>query len=63
MRNKRQRAGKWYDRDDPSVTGDWETLKDLRQENPGEICARPLAIESQTVDTGTPAALTGQQFL
>ncbi|XP_046887758.1 cartilage intermediate layer protein 1-like isoform X2 [Hypomesus transpacificus] len=54
---------KWYDRDDPSGTGDWESLSDLRRENRGEICARPIAIESKTVDTGTPAAQTGQHFL
>ena len=54
---------KWYDRDNPSGTGDWEPLSDLRNENPGEICANPIAIESKTVDTGTPAATTGQDFL
>ena len=54
---------KWYDRDNPSGTGDWELLQNLRNENPGEICANPIAIESKTVDTGTPAATTGQDFL
>ncbi|XP_031437820.1 cartilage intermediate layer protein 2-like [Clupea harengus] len=54
---------KWYDRDNPSATGDWELLKTLRKENPGEICANPNAIESRTVDTDTPATVTGQDFL
>ena len=54
---------KWYDRDNPSATGDWELLKNLRKENPNEICANPIAIESQTVDKDTPASVTGQDFL
>ncbi|KAL2082230.1 hypothetical protein ACEWY4_022048 [Coilia grayii] len=55
---------KWYDRDNPTGTGDWETLELLRKENPGDgICPRPTAIESRTVDTDTPASETGQQFI
>ncbi|XP_062308044.1 mucin-5AC-like [Osmerus eperlanus] len=52
---------KWFDRDDPSGTGDWETLSNLRQENPGVICAQPLYIESVVVGTNAPA--WGQNFL
>ncbi|XP_078584709.1 uncharacterized protein LOC144866885 [Branchiostoma floridae x Branchiostoma japonicum] len=54
---------RWYDRDDPTVTGDWETLTNLRQENPGEICDNPSGIEARVVGTGTPAAQTGDTFL
>ncbi|GLD70125.1 cartilage intermediate layer protein 2-like protein, partial [Lates japonicus] len=54
---------KWYDRDNPSGTGDWELLSDLRKENPGQICEHPLYIEAQTTDTSTPASSTGQTFL
>ncbi|XP_063078724.1 uncharacterized protein si:dkey-205h13.2 [Engraulis encrasicolus] len=55
---------KWYDRDDPSATGDWETLSSLRTAYPADnICANPIAIESRTVDTNTPASMTGQDFL
>ncbi|XP_062406270.1 cartilage intermediate layer protein 1-like [Sardina pilchardus] len=54
---------RWFDRDDPSATGDWETLKELREEHPGQICANPIAIESRTVDTDAPATMTGQDFL
>lgn len=54
---------KWFDRDDPSVTGDWELLSDLRNENPGQICQSPLNIEVQTVGTNIPAANTRQSFL
>lgn len=53
----------WYDRDNPSGTGDWELLSNLRNENPGQICANPIAIEARTVDTNTPATMTGQDFL
>ncbi|KAJ6658779.1 hypothetical protein lerEdw1_019700 [Lerista edwardsae] len=51
----------WFDRDDPSGTGDWELLSDLWNEKPGESCHQPLALEVQTLD-GTPASETGQQF-
>ncbi|PWS23059.1 hypothetical protein DKP78_15135, partial [Enterococcus faecium] len=53
----------WFDRDNPSGTGDWELLSNLRQENPGQICDQPIAIEVKTVDTNAPAASTGQSFL
>ncbi|KAM7395268.1 hypothetical protein PAMA_006842 [Pampus argenteus] len=51
---------KWYDRDNPSGTGDWEPLNDLKTENPGEICDYPLFIEAVTTDTLTPAISTGE---
>uniref|UniRef100_S4RSR4 WxxW domain-containing protein n=1 Tax=Petromyzon marinus TaxID=7757 RepID=S4RSR4_PETMA len=50
---------RWYDRDDPSGNGDYETLQQLRQEYPGEICLSPLAIEAMTLDW-IPADQTGQ---
>lgn len=53
---------KWYDRDDPSGTGDWELLSNLRAENPGEICANPLYIEVVDNATMTPAIATGENF-
>ncbi|XP_034383963.1 uncharacterized protein LOC117727657 [Cyclopterus lumpus] len=49
----------WYDRDDPSESGDWETLSDLHKENPGKICEHPQYIEAVTTDTNTPANSTG----
>ncbi|XP_056150122.1 cartilage intermediate layer protein 1 [Lampris incognitus] len=39
----------WFDRDDPTGSGDWETLSALQRENPGSICPRPLEIEVQTI--------------
>ncbi|CAG5927955.1 unnamed protein product [Menidia menidia] len=53
---------KWYDRDHPSGSGDWETLGNLRDENPGEICEKPHYIEVVTTDTMTPAIYTGENF-
>jgi len=49
----------WFDRDNPSGTGDWETLNSLRNENPGEICDNPTQIECQTLD-GADYTETGQ---
>ncbi|XP_013855200.1 cell migration-inducing and hyaluronan-binding protein [Austrofundulus limnaeus] len=54
---------KWYDRDNPSGTGDWETLTNLRDEFPGQICAVPLYIEAVTVVGETPAILTGNNII
>ncbi|XP_034018142.1 cartilage intermediate layer protein 1 [Thalassophryne amazonica] len=52
----------WFDRDDPSGTGDWEDLTNLKKENNGKICDTPVQIEAVTTDTSTPATLTGQTF-
>ncbi|XP_028296104.1 cartilage intermediate layer protein 2-like [Gouania willdenowi] len=54
---------KWFDRDNPSGTGDWELLKDLRNENPGQICEKPHDMEVVTTDNPPIAAgNTGQNF-
>ncbi|XP_071396525.1 uncharacterized protein [Centroberyx affinis] len=54
---------KWFDRDNPSGTGDWEVLSSLRAENPGDICAYPLFIEAVTADASmTPAIMTGDNI-
>eukprot|EP00058_Branchiostoma_floridae_P000175 XP_002585663.1 hypothetical protein BRAFLDRAFT_111593 [Branchiostoma floridae] len=52
----------WFDRDNPSVTGDWETLSNLQEENPGMICKAPTAIEARVVGTGQDALATGENF-
>uniref|UniRef100_H2MC17 WxxW domain-containing protein n=1 Tax=Oryzias latipes TaxID=8090 RepID=H2MC17_ORYLA len=53
----------WFDRDNPSGTGDWETLQSLRRENPDKICEDPWYIEAVTVDSpSTPAIQTGENF-
>ncbi|XP_078584280.1 uncharacterized protein LOC144866630 [Branchiostoma floridae x Branchiostoma japonicum] len=52
----------WFDRDDPSATGDWEVLSHLRPENPGEICREPTDIEVRVIATGLDAFLTGEVF-
>ncbi|XP_061538148.1 mucin-5AC [Phycodurus eques] len=48
----------WYDRDNPSGTGDFEVLEKLYLEHPNEICSFPLDIEVQTV-AGNTVASTG----
>lgn len=48
----------WFDRDDPSGTGDWETLSSLRTKYPGKICPKPIDIEAKTV-TGLSVAAAG----
>ncbi|MEQ2280167.1 hypothetical protein AMECASPLE_016869 [Ameca splendens] len=54
---------KWYNRDRPSGTGDWELLSDLIKENPGRrICVEPVYIEAATVDGEIPAIKTGESF-
>lgn len=49
----------WFDRDDPSGMGDYETLSDLRREYPNKICSKPLSIQAATL-TGVPAENIGQ---
>lgn len=48
----------WFDRDNPSGTGDWEHLSALRTENPGKICPNPVDIEAQTL-SGLSVAAAG----
>ncbi|XP_025030103.1 uncharacterized protein LOC112542178, partial [Python bivittatus] len=52
---------RWFDRDNPTGTGDYELLSQLWDENPDKICPEPIAIEVQTLD-GIPASKTKQQF-
>ncbi|MCJ8732753.1 hypothetical protein PDJAM_G00215200 [Pangasius djambal] len=51
----------WFDRDNPSGKGDYETLKDLRAENPKKICSQPLTIQAATL-SGVSALSIGQVF-
>lgn len=48
----------WFDRDNPSGSGDWEILSALRKEYPEKICKNPLQIEVQTT-SGVSVASTG----
>lgn len=49
---------RWYDRDNPSGTGDWETRADHSNVCLGDIV---LSIEGETL-SGTPANQTGETF-
>ncbi|KAK0135137.1 Cartilage intermediate layer protein 2 [Merluccius polli] len=53
----------WFDRDNPSATGDWENTINLKKDYPGVICEIPLYVEAVTIDTMTPAMATGQNIL
>ncbi|XP_071944581.1 uncharacterized protein [Antedon mediterranea] len=49
----------WFNRDNPSGSGDWETVSDLYSENPSIMCDNPTAIECQTIN-GLPYTSTGE---
>jgi hypothetical protein len=50
----------WFDRDDPSATGDWEDVGNLRTQNPGRICQAPSQIQGRVVGSHEAALSTGQ---
>ncbi|XP_054603986.1 cartilage intermediate layer protein 2 [Nothobranchius furzeri] len=52
----------WYDRDNPDGQGDYEDLRHLRREYPGQICPNPSRIEAVTVIGNIPAEDTGRIF-
>ncbi|XP_056588810.1 uncharacterized protein si:dkey-205h13.2 [Triplophysa dalaica] len=52
---------RWFDRDNPGGTGDYELLSDLLILYPGFICPNPIDIEAQTV-SGTPASNVFQVY-
>ncbi|XP_030260755.1 cartilage intermediate layer protein 2-like [Sparus aurata] len=49
----------WFDRDNPSGSGDWETLRSLRRENPGKICPEPRDMEVTTL-SGLSVSAAGE---
>ncbi|XP_077979849.1 uncharacterized protein LOC144435157 [Glandiceps talaboti] len=52
----------WFDRDDPTVTGDWETIGSLIDAYGDEVCSNVVAIEVLTLDGELPES-TGDIFL
>lgn len=46
----------WFDRDDPTGTGDWELLSLLQTKYPKKICSKPLDIEAKTLSGLSPAS-------
>ncbi|KAF3861168.1 hypothetical protein F7725_001423, partial [Dissostichus mawsoni] len=52
---------RWFDEDDPSERGDFETLIQLKMMFPDEICSEPISIEAKTL-SGVPANQTGDLF-
>ncbi|XP_066269245.1 uncharacterized protein [Branchiostoma lanceolatum] len=61
----------WFDRDNPSGTGDWENLYGmvngnpvgLRPEYPGQICPMPTDVHARVIATQQEASLTGETFV
>ncbi|KAJ8369770.1 hypothetical protein SKAU_G00097980 [Synaphobranchus kaupii] len=53
---------RWFDMDNPTGRGDYETVVQLQRMHRGEICSQPIGIEATTV-SGTPALQTGDTFL
>ncbi|XP_056305264.1 uncharacterized protein si:dkey-205h13.2 [Danio aesculapii] len=51
----------WFDRDNPSGLGDYETLPLTLSTYPLQVCAQPIAIEVETI-SGTPILPTGNNF-
>jgi len=49
----------WFDRDDPSGSGDYETLKDIKVQYPNKVCDSPTAVECQTI-SGLDLNQTGE---
>ncbi|ESO92027.1 hypothetical protein LOTGIDRAFT_121599, partial [Lottia gigantea] len=43
----------WFDRDNPSGTGDWEHLASLLDAYPGRVCKHPTAVDAQ-LTSGAP---------
>ncbi|KAF4096637.1 hypothetical protein G5714_022606 [Onychostoma macrolepis] len=51
----------WFDRDNPSGQGDYETLSLALITYPLQVCAQPIAIEVATI-SGTPVLPAGNNF-
>ena len=51
----------WMDRDNPTGSGDWETISCLKRRYPKQMCPNPIAIEVATVD-GISLADAGNVF-
>ncbi|XP_048097017.1 uncharacterized protein si:dkey-205h13.2 [Alosa alosa] len=52
---------RWFDLDDPTGRGDYETFRQLQIAFPEAVCSQPVAIEAMTT-SGVPALQTGDTF-
>lgn len=52
---------RWFDLDDPTRRGDYETLLRVQTLYPSQVCSQPVAVEAMTV-SGVPAHQTGDVF-
>uniref|UniRef100_A0A672GTL8 WxxW domain-containing protein n=1 Tax=Salarias fasciatus TaxID=181472 RepID=A0A672GTL8_SALFA len=53
---------KWMNSDDPSEEGDVESILQLMERFPGQVCENPVSIEAKTT-SGISAQYTGNTFL
>ncbi|XP_044207409.1 cartilage intermediate layer protein 2 [Thunnus albacares] len=52
---------RWFNSDNPTGQGDYETLLQVQMVYPSQVCSQPVAIEAMTV-SGVPAHKTGDIF-
>ena len=55
--------GRWtqfFDRDQPSGNGDYETLIDINRQYPGRACSNPTAVDARVVSNGNDYRTAGQ---
>ena len=57
-----ERWTRFYDRDNPSGKGDYKTLPYLRNENQGQICHNPTALDAKLVGTHIGYTQTGKNL-
>ena len=53
---------RWFDRDNPGGTGDWELVSYLKKKYPKEFCDCLVYIDAVTVGDNVPAMSTGDVF-
>lgn len=51
----------WFNVDNPTNGGDYETLDKVQRVNAAGVCSQPVAVEAMTV-SGIPAHKTGDVF-
>lgn len=52
---------RWFNLDNPTRRGDYETVLRLQMLYPSQVCSQPVAIEAMTA-SGVPAHKTGDVF-
>ncbi|XP_029429898.1 uncharacterized protein LOC115074513 [Rhinatrema bivittatum] len=53
---------KWFNRDEPTGTGDFEDVDSIYKANPGAMCTNATNIEARRSSDKMPASVTGEVF-